>query len=216
MLHVSSAKVILFSLWCTKFSCFSPYKAYFFGVFEEKCTFFSLFFRNCLVVQKKAVPLHSQNGNDTVAPWNTEQQIKKFAEIAQLVEHNLAKVRVASSSLVFRSKVWICVYNRRVGVSPGGGMVDALVSGASVERRAGSSPVLGTKPNEYLTYWTTFGEMAELVDALLWGGSDRWVVWVRVSFSSRKMKHFAEIAQLVEHNLAKVRVASSSLVFRSK
>ena len=28
--------------------------------------------------------------------------------------------------------------------------------------------------------------------------------------------HFAEIAQLVEHNLAKVRVASSSLVFRSQ
>ena len=27
------------------------------------------------------------------------------AEIAQLVEHNLAKVRVASSSLVFRSSV---------------------------------------------------------------------------------------------------------------
>ena len=27
---------------------------------------------------------------------------------------------------------------------PGGGMVDALVSGASAERRAGSSPVLGT------------------------------------------------------------------------
>ena len=29
---------------------------------------------------------------------------KIFAEIAQLVEHNLAKVRVASSSLVFRSE----------------------------------------------------------------------------------------------------------------
>ena len=28
----------------------------------------------------------------------------KYAEIAQLVEHNLAKVGVASSSLVFRSK----------------------------------------------------------------------------------------------------------------
>ena len=28
--------------------------------------------------------------------------------------------------------------------SPGGGMVDALVSGASAARRAGSSPVLGT------------------------------------------------------------------------
>ena len=59
-----------------------------------------------------------------------------------MVEHNLAKVGVASSSLVFRS-TFPC---------PGGGMVDALVSGASVERRAGSSPVLGTKPNEYLTY----------------------------------------------------------------
>ena len=50
-------------------------------------------------------------------------------------------------------------------------MVDALVSGASGESRAGSSPVLGT---------------------------------------------FAAIAQLVEHNLAKVGVASSSLVCRSK
>ena len=30
--------------------------------------------------------------------------VKQNAEIAQLVEHNLAKVRVASSSLVFRSK----------------------------------------------------------------------------------------------------------------
>ena len=50
-------------------------------------------------------------------------------------------------------------------------LVDAHVSGACVERHAGSSPVLGTN---------------------------------------------AEIAQLVEHNLAKVRVASSSLVFRSK
>ena len=31
------------------------------------------------------------------------------AEIAQLVEHNLAKVRVASSSLVFRSREKISV-----------------------------------------------------------------------------------------------------------
>ena len=47
------------------------------------------------------------------------------AEIAQLVEHNLAKVGVASSSLVFRSRIFSCP-------SPGGGMVDALVSGTSV------------------------------------------------------------------------------------
>ena len=32
---------------------------------------------------------------------------------------------------------------------------------------------------------------------------------------SQAEKHIAEIAQLVEHNLAKVGVASSSLVFRS-
>ena len=71
-----------------------------------------------------------------------------------MVEHNLAKVRVASSSLVFRS---------RICKSPGGGMVDALVSGASVERRAGSSPVLGTGA----ALWIENGEVAELVDALL-------------------------------------------------
>ena len=43
-------------------------------------------------------------------------------------------------------------------------MVDALVSGASVSRRAGSSPVLGTKA---LREQTQNGEVAELVDALL-------------------------------------------------
>ena len=55
-------------------------------------------------------------------------------------------------------------------------MVDALVSGASGESRAGSSPVLGT------------------ADCSVF---------------------YAEIAQLVEHDLAKVGAASSSLVCRS-
>ncbi len=36
---------------------------------------------------------------------DTKEKIRKNAEIAQLVEHNLAKVGVASSSLVFRSLV---------------------------------------------------------------------------------------------------------------
>ncbi len=44
-----------------------------------------------------ALSLHSQSGK-------TEREFTIFAEIAQLVEHNLAKVGVASSSLVFRSK----------------------------------------------------------------------------------------------------------------
>ena len=60
---------------------------------------------------------------------------KHVAEIAQLVEHNLAKVGVASSSLVFRS-----YSNAQVAE-----LVDAHVSGACAARRAGSSPVLGTK-----------------------------------------------------------------------
>ena len=62
-----------------------------------------------------------------------------IAEIAQLVEHNLAKVRVASSSLVFRSTFWLQLPNAQVAE-----LVDAHVSGACVERHAGSSPVLGT------------------------------------------------------------------------
>ena len=81
------------------------------------------------------------------------------AEIAQLVEHNLAKVGVASSSLVFRSLT--------SSESPGGGMVDAHVSGACVERHAGSSPVLGTKHESSSSMNSWYGEMAELVDALL-------------------------------------------------
>ena len=64
------------------------------------------------------------------------------AEIAQLVEHYLAKVRVASSSLVLRSVKDKSFAKKKQ--CPGGGIVDAHVSGACVERHAGSSPVLGT------------------------------------------------------------------------
>ena len=106
-----SVKLPVVAVW----GLLTPWEGTFLWDFEEKIIFFAFFFRKRLVVQKKAVPLHSQNGNKPIAPWNTEQ---KFAEIAQLVEHNLAKVRVASSSLVFRSQVWICVYNRGVGVMP--------------------------------------------------------------------------------------------------
>ena len=68
---------------------------------------------------------------------------RKNAEIAQLVEHNLAKVRVASSSLVFRS----CFFEmlEHIIFAQVAELVDAHVSGACVERHAGSSPVLGTK-----------------------------------------------------------------------
>ena len=39
---------------------------------------------------------------------------QKHAEIAQLVEHNLAKVGVASSSLVFRSKPKRSLYDTAI------------------------------------------------------------------------------------------------------
>ena len=66
------------------------------------------------------------------------------AEIAQLVEHNLAKVGVAGPSPVFRSIIFIInqdMFKFRAQVAE---LVDAHVSGACVSQRAGSSPVLGT------------------------------------------------------------------------
>ena len=88
------------------------------------------------------------------------------AEIAQLVEHNLAKVGVAGPSPVFRSLV---EQKRASGIGPASKnaqvaeLVDAHVSGACAARRAGSSPVLGTLFSSQLFV----GEVAELVDALL-------------------------------------------------
>ena len=52
-------------------------------------------------VQKKAVTLHRKKGN--TKPLSKEKNIEN-AKIAQLVEHDLAKVGVAGSSPVFRSK----------------------------------------------------------------------------------------------------------------
>ncbi len=61
------------------------------------CLSFKKNFKKVLVVQKKGLPLHPQSGKQVPKAKN--------AEIAQLVEHNLAKVGVASSSLVFRSLI---------------------------------------------------------------------------------------------------------------
>ena len=60
-----------------------------------------------------------------------------------MVEHNLAKVGVAGSSPVFRSIGISIDEQQNAQVAE---LVDAHVSGACVERHAGSSPVLGTFP----------------------------------------------------------------------
>ena len=63
------------------------------GRFWLKNTFFAIF------LKKSAEKFGSKKNLRTFAiPFG------KYAEIAQLVEHNLAKVGVASSSLVFRSE----------------------------------------------------------------------------------------------------------------
>ena len=45
--------------------------------------------------------------------------------------------------------------------SPDGEMVDALVSGASVERRVGSSPILGTRSSSELLFLFSEQKSAE-------------------------------------------------------
>ena len=69
---------------------------------------------------------------------------RKTAEIAQLVEHNLAKVGVAGPSPVFRSIIFVLNQDRFKFRAQVAELVDAHVSGACVSQRAGSSPVLGT------------------------------------------------------------------------
>ena len=61
-------------------------------------------FSKKLVVLKKVVllPRKTQSGN--LEQRDKVPDERSQAEIAQLVEHDLAKVGVASSSLVFRSK----------------------------------------------------------------------------------------------------------------
>ena len=117
-------------------------------------------------VSKKVVLLHPLFERKNVE----NLLVNIVAEIAQLVEHDLAKVGVASSSLVFRSGL----LNQREMLWWWNGRHEGLKIPCP-QGRVGSSPTRSTKKN------TT-----------------------------------AEIAQLVEHDLAKVGVASSSLVFRSK
>ena len=95
------------------------------------------FFTKNLRFQKISLPLQSHFG----------KVHSKQAEIAQLVEHDLAKVGVASSSLVCRSRREAgprsCFFT--LNAAQVAELVDAYVSGAYVARRAGSSPVLGTR-----------------------------------------------------------------------
>ena len=92
------------------------------------------------------------------------------ADVAQLVEHHLAKVDVASSNLVVRSQCG------QTDCNPAPRAI-----GAAVARFPDTEEVTGSIP---------------------------------VSPTDTQVFH-ADVAQLVEHHLAKVDVASSNLVVRS-
>ena len=91
------------------------------GENEKRIDFFEKKLLKSLSVQKKALPLHShlekcleesgifeqdESRNSSLFRLRRSQKCQVFeedAEIAQLVEHNLAKVGVAGPSPVFRS-----------------------------------------------------------------------------------------------------------------
>ena len=91
---------------------------------------------------------------------NCNEQLREsqFAKIAQLVEHNLAKVGVAGSSPVFRS------------------LLRQYEAAFFIQKRVEA-------------------QMAELVDALVSGTSDRKVVQVRFLFWAQCIK--AQVVKLV-------------------
>ena len=99
--------------------------------------------------------MHSQNG---ITPWST---CFSTAEIAQLVEHNLAKVGVASSSLVFRSKSdgWLNANHfyflqtdshERPHVAPFQGVRGCKNSSREMPANAGSWLVFRSKSDDWL------------------------------------------------------------------
>jgi hypothetical protein len=73
-----------------------------------------------------------------------------YAEVAQLVEHNLAKVRVAGSNLVFRSKISISTVDFFLSCPDGGiGRHAGLKILFAEKASAGSIPAPGTFPGGY-------------------------------------------------------------------
>ena len=86
---------------------------------------------------------------------------QSFAEIAQLVEHNLAKVGVAGPSPVFRSNVLI-TGSAMFPICPGGGIGRRARFRCVCREACRFESCSGHKQNIY-----NAGEVAELVDALL-------------------------------------------------
>ena len=126
------------------------------------------------------------------------------ADVAQLVAHHLAKVRVASSSLVIRSKYF--------------GVCRILLEGTPrwigrVVRQRSAKPCTRVRfpypPPSCHQPCAISSAVEHYLDTVGVTGS--------IPVSRTRIRHRipADVAQLVAHHLAKVRVASSSLVIRS-
>ncbi len=139
-----------------------------------------------------------------LAPQEQSCSLKwRKADVAQLVAHHLAKVRVASSSLVIRS---------------GTILVPEAVSprwNGRVVRQRSAKPCTRVRfpfPPQNASAFSSAGERFPDTEEVT--GSIP-VSRTRV-VSALFFQIHADVAQLVAHHLAKVRVASSSLVIRSK
>ena len=100
-----------------------------------------------------------------------------------------SRVRVPSAPQTVPQLSWLEHYTDNVGVS--------------------SSSLLGTTE-----FYKNFGRIPEWPNGADCKSAGLYLRWFESIFSHPNF--YAEVAQLVEHNLAKVGVASSSLVFRSK
>ena len=139
------------------------------------------------------------------------RQLVAHADVAQLVAHHLAKVRVAGSSPVIRSGF---TFARRIPRGAAGG--DSRGGNATVEWLSGLGNGLQNRVHG-------FDSRFHLVSRAFSSAGERFpdteevTGSIPVSRTNRRSMtvRSADVAQLVAHHLAKVRVAGSSPVIRS-
>src|SRR5699024_2287524 len=160
----------------------------------------------------RALPRHGRGHwfDPSIAHGEFTFTVSSHADVAQLVAHHLAKVRVASSSLVIRSRYPPpCVEDHHIRrASRHGGMAEWLRqrSAKPSTRVRFPFPPLSSPP------WLSLKAGAMSSAAEHFPDPDGVTGSIPVS---RPVSSHADVAQLVAHHLAKVRVASSSLVIRS-
>ena len=118
------------------------------------------------------------------------------------------ELRPVTAKVVGSSPIWVVK-----GLFNPGGVLAQLGEHLPYKQRViGSSPIVPTKMMRNCSqkqFRTIFGLVVQLVRTPPCHGGGR-------GFESHPGRHYADLAHLVERHLAKVEVASSSLVGRSK